>query len=57
MSYGNLVLRDFISGDFVLKYFLGLLHLVDFVIPSFDFRGFCPRGFCPRSFCPKEIFS
>ena len=37
MSYGDLVLRDF-----VLDYFVGLLHLGNFFPPSFDFRVFCP---------------
>ena len=49
--------KHFISGDFVLEYFLKLLHLGDFVLPSFDFRGFCLRGFCPKGFCPKGILS
>ena len=53
MSYGDLVIRDFVLWDFVLEYLLGLLHLWDFVLSIF--RGFCPWGFFPRGFCHRGL--
>ena len=45
MFYGDLVLRDF-----ALEYFLGLLHLGDFVPPSLDLRVFIQGDFVLRDY-------